>query len=132
MDYVLTITLRETGQRVEVWRGQPRPVFQVGEAVALHRWKGRDIAVAGNDHHVDVNAWNPEVDTALLVIMCGSTVAAGLLRMVGLISLDEHPRGRVAVLRSALGLIWMVAVVSTGSVLFGTALAEPGVYLSWW
>jgi hypothetical protein len=33
LDYVLTIALRETGQRVEVWKGQPTPDFPVGAAV---------------------------------------------------------------------------------------------------
>lgn len=130
--YYFVATLRESGRRVDVWSFQPQPHLRVGDAVVLERWKGHYITVTSRSHRVEVNGWEPQVLTWLLVLLYGSAAVAALLRRAGLLSLDEHPRGRLSMLRSILGWTFLTSAAALTCITIPWALSAPQLYLRWW
>lgn len=130
--YHHVVVLGDTGRRVEFWTFRPRPDLRVGDTVTLEQWKGHVITVGGHGRRTGADGWKPEPLGWMLAVLYASTaVAAGLWR-VGLLSLDEHPRGRLGRLRSVLG--WLVLTITTilAIITISWGLSAPGLYLYWW
>lgn len=131
-DYSIVVTQQGSGARVEVWDAQRHPDLRVGDPVVLEQWKGRYIAVTDQGHRVEVNDWNPGFLNWALAITFGSIAIAGVLWRVGLFSLDEHARGRRAVLRSTVCVAFVMGLGTIAWNVLLLGLSAPLFYLRWW